>query len=166
MKNLFYALIAFIALTVTAQAQTQETNKSKLTQYVSAGLSLIPSDRTEGQTLANTSYASVEYGVVYKDVMYGLAVGRGQLAGTVSSNTNGQDLSNYFWEVRVQPTFPLGSVTGNLILGAGSYFGISGAGFVEYGLGVSKSYGDISYGLSYSNWDGINYVTPSVSYSF
>lgn len=164
MKKLFYVLFAFIALTVTAQAQ--ETNKSKLTQYVSASMSLIPSDRTEGQTLANTSYASVEYGVFYKDVMYGLSIGRGQLSGTVASNIANKNFNNYFWEVRVQPTFPLGSITGNLIIGAGSYFGTSGAGFVEYGLGASKSYGDLSYGLSYSNWDGINYVTPSVSYSF
>ena len=98
--------------------------------------------------------------------MYWLSIGRGQLSGTVMSNTADKDFNNYFWELRVQPTFPLGSITGNLIIGAGSYFGTSGAGFVEYGLGASKSYGDLSYGLSYSNWDGINYVTPSVSYSF
>ncbi len=73
MKNLFYALIAFIALTVTAQAQ--ETKKEK-TNYVSASLSLANAD---GQAFSQSTYASVEYGIVRKGVMYGLAVGRGQL---------------------------------------------------------------------------------------
>lgn len=160
MKNLFYALIAFIALTVTAQAQ--ETKKEK-TNYVSASLSLANAD---GQAFSQSTYASVEYGIVRKGVMYGLAVGRGQLNGDVMSNTTGENFRNYFWEVRVQPTFPLGSVTGSVILGAGSYFATSDAGFIEYGVGVSKSYGDLSYGLSYSNWNGANYVTPSVSLAF
>ena len=161
MKKLFFTLIALIALTVTAQAQ--ETKNEK-TNYVSASLSLANS--VEGQSFNETTYASVEYGIVRKGVAYGLAVGRGQLNGDVTSNATGQDFRNYFWEVRVQPTFPLGSVTGSVILGAGSYFATSDAGFIEYGVGVSKSYGDLSYGLSYSNWNGVNYVTPSVSLAF
>jgi hypothetical protein len=160
MKKLFYVLFAFIALTVTAQAQ--ETKKEK-TNYVSASLSLA---NANGQTFSQSTYASVEYGIVRKSVMYGLAVGRGQLNGDVMSNTTGENFRNYFWQVRVQPTFSLGSVTGSVILGAGSYFATSDAGFIEYGLGVSKSYGDLSYGLSYSNWNGVDYVTPSVSYAF
>lgn len=164
MKNLFYALIAFIALTVTAQAQ--ETKKEK-TNYVSASLSLANAGTGDNhQAFSQSTYASVEYGIVRKGVMYGLAVGRGQLNGDVMSNTTGENFRNYFWEVRVQPTFTLGSVTGSVILGAGSYFATSDAGFIEYGLGVSKSYGDLSYGLSYSNWNGVNYVTPSVSLAF
>jgi hypothetical protein len=160
MRKLFYVLFAFIALTVTAQAQ--ETKKEK-TNYVSASLSLA---NANGQTFSQSTYASVEYGIVRKSVMYGLAVGRGQLNGDVMSNTTGENFRNYFWQVRVQPTFSLGSVTGSVILGAGSYFATSDAGFIEYGLGVSKSYGDLSYGLSYSNWNGVDYVTPSVSYAF
>ncbi len=161
MKKLIYVLFAFIALTVSAQAQ--ETKKEKLNQYVSASLSLANSN---GQTFSQSTYASVEYGIVSKGIAYGLAVGRGQLNGDVTTNTTAQDLRNYFWQVRVQPTFPLGSVTGSVILGAGSFFTTSDAGFIEYGLGVSKSYGDISYGLTYSNWNGVDYVTPSVSYAF
>ena len=161
MKKLIYVLFAFIALTVSAQAQ--ETKKEKLNQYVSASLSLANSN---GQTFSQSTYASVEYGIVSKGIAYGLAVGRGQLNGDVTTNTTAQDLRNYFWQVRVQPTFPLGSVTGSVILGAGSYFATSDAGFIEYGLGVSKSYGDVSYGLTYSNWNGVDYVTPSVSYAF
>jgi hypothetical protein len=163
MKKLFFTLIALIALTVTAQAQTDST-KVKTTNYVSASLSLANS--VEGKSFNETTYASVEYGIVRNGVAYGLAVGRGQLQSNRVFNGSTTNLQNYFWEVRVQPTFPLGSVTGSVILGAGSYFGSSDAGFIEYGVGVSKSYGDLSYGLSYSNWDGINYVTPSVSYSF
>ena len=160
MKNLFYALISFIAVTVTAQAQTKSN-------YVSASLSLANAGSGQNhQSFSQSSYASLEYGVLRKGVMYGLAVGRGKLNGDVMSNTTEQDFRNYFWEVRVQPTFPMGSVTGNLILGAGSFIGTSDAGFIEYGVGVSKSYGDLSYGLSYSNWNGVNYVTPSVSLAF
>ncbi len=157
MRKLFYVLFAFIALTVTAQAQETKSH------YVSASLSLANSN---GQQFSQSSYASIEYGIVRKGVAYGLSVGRGQINGDVMTNTTGQNLRNYFWEVRVQPTFPLGSVTGNVILGAGSYFATSDAGFIEYGVGVSKSYGDISYGLTYSNWNGVDYVTPSVSYAF
>lgn len=161
MKNLFYALIALIAVTVTAQAQETKSN------YVSASLSLANAGSGENhQNFSQSTYASIEYGIVRKGVAYGLAVGRGQLNGDVTSNATGQDFRNYFWEVRVQPTFPLGSVTGSVILGAGSYFATSDAGFIEYGVGVSKSYGDLSYGLSYSNWNGVNYVTPSVSLAF
>lgn len=159
MRKLFYVLFAFIALTVTAQAQETKSN------YVSASLSLANAD---GQSFNESTYASVEYGIVRKGVAYGLAVGRGQLQGNreLSNGDSTTNFQNYFWEVRVQPTFPLGSVTGSVILGAGSFFGSSDAGFIEYGLGVSKSYGDLSYGLSYSNWNGVNYVTPSVSLAF
>ncbi len=161
MRKLFYVLFAFIALTVTGQAQETKSN------YVSASLSLANAFSSDGQAqFSQSTYASVEYGIVRKGVAYGLAVGRGQLNGDVVSNTTGENFRNYFWEVRVQPTFPLGSVTGSVILGAGSYFATSDAGFIEYGLGVSKSYGDLSYGLSYSNWNGVNYVTPSVSLAF
>lgn len=160
MKKLFYVLIALIVLTVNVQAQ--ETKKEK-TNYVSASLSLANAD---GQNFSQSTYASVEYGIVRNNVMYGLAVGRGQLNGDLISNTSGENFRNYFWQIRVQPTFNLGSVTGSVILGAGSYFATSDAGFIEYGLGVSKSYGDLSYGLSYSNWNGVNYVTPSITLAF
>lgn len=134
MRKLFYVLFAFIALTVTAQAQETKSN------YVSASLSLANAFSSDGQEqFSQSTYASVEYGIVRKGVAYGLAVGRGQLNGDVVSNTTGENFRNYFWEVRVQPTFPLGSVTGSVILGAGSYFATSDAGFIEYGLGVSKS---------------------------
>jgi hypothetical protein len=162
MKKLFYVLFAFIALTISVQAQTDST-KVKTIKYISVGLSLANS---AGQSFNETTYASVEYGIVSKGVAYGLSLGRGQLQGDITTNTTSQDLRNYFWEIRVQPAFPLGSVTGSVILGAGSFFGSSDAGFIEYGLGVTKSYGDLSYGLTYSNWNGFDYVTPSVSYAF
>lgn len=182
MRKLFYVLFAFIALTVTAQAQ--ETKKEKTYYYVSTGLSVAAN--LNGGDFATNSYGTIEFGLTKNNVSYGLAVGRGQLSGGISRNIvgyetvfidetmtetvnkpiYGNDIRNYFWEVRLLPSFPLGQFTGSLILGAGSYFATSGAGFFEYGLGVSKTYGNITYGLSYSNWDTINYVTPSVTYNF
>lgn len=166
MKNLFYALIAFIALTVTAQAQTQETNKSKTTYYVSAGLSMSTFD----SEFAKGAFPSLEVGFTRNDVSYGLAVGRAALKGFANSE---DVLQNYFYELKVTPSVSLGYLNANLILGVGGY--VNGGGksdtdsnstFVEYGAGLSKTFGDVTYGLSYSNWDGVDYVTPSVSYSF
>jgi hypothetical protein len=94
---------------------------------------------------------------------YGLVLGRGNLIGLAQS---GDVLSNYFYEVKVSPSFPIGIVNANIILGVGSYFITSNAMFIEYGIGVSKSYGNLTYGVSYMNWDDINYITPSISYGF
>jgi hypothetical protein len=61
MKKLFYVLIAFIALTVTAQGQTDST-KVKTTKYVSVGLSMSNFD----ETFSDNSYPSVEVGFTKK----------------------------------------------------------------------------------------------------
>jgi hypothetical protein len=168
MKKLFYVLFAFIALTVTAQAQTDST-KVKTTKYVSVGLSINP---TTNDSFEYSSYPSVEVGITRNDVSYGVVFGRGSLKGLADSQDN---FANYFYEFKVSPSVSLGFVNANLILGVGGYIngggqnpenGDTNSSFVEYGFGFSKSYGNLSYGLSYSNWDGMNYVTPSVSYAF
>lgn len=168
MKKLFFTLIALIALTVTAQAQTDST-KVKTTKYVSVGLSINP---TTNDTFEYSSYPSVEVGITRNDVSYGVLFGRGSLKGLGDSVDT---FSNYFYEFKVSPSVSLGYVNANLILGIGGYINSGGqnstngdtdSSFVEYGFGLSKSYGNLSYGLSYSNWDGLDYVTPSLSYSF
>ena len=54
------------------------------------------------------------------------------------------------------------SLNGQIILGVGSYYAHNTT-FVEYGVGLSKTYGDLTFGVSYSNWDGGDYITPSIS---
>jgi hypothetical protein len=158
MKKLFYVLIAFIALTVTAQGQTDST-KVKTTKYVSVGLSMSNFD----ETFSDNSYPSVEVGFTKNDISYGVVLGRASLRDLGSFSDN---IQNYFYEIKISPSTSLGYLNGNLILGLGGYINQGNRHFVEYGAGLSKTFGNVSYGLSYSNWDGVDYVTPSVSLSF
>jgi hypothetical protein len=157
MKKLIYVLFAFIALTVSAQAQ--ETKCSKTTKYVAVGLSMASFD----ETFAENSFPSVEVGFTRNDVSYGVAFGRASLRGLGNSE---DVLQNYFYELKMVPSLSLGYFNANLILGVGGYVNQGNRHFVEYGAGLSKTFGNVSYGLSYSNWDGVDYVTPSVSYAF
>lgn len=160
MKKLFLVLFAFFALTVTAQEQTTTPTTSSYTPYVSVGLSM---SNSNGVSFNESSYPSVELGVTRNNVSVGVVLGRGQLRG-IGEDTD--VLSEYFYEFKVSPSFNLGTVSGNVILGVGSYFDTSNAMFIEYGLGVSKSYGNLGVGLSYTNWNGTDYVTPSLTFSF
>jgi hypothetical protein len=112
--------------------------------YIGAGLSMANS---KGQAFDVTSYPSIEFGITRSNLSYGLVLGRGNLIGLAQS---GDVLSNYFYEVKVSPSFPIGIVNANIILGVGSYFITSNAMFIEYGIGVSKSYGNLTYGVSYT----------------
>lgn len=38
--------------------------------------------------------------------------------------------------------------------------------FIEYGIGFSHSFGKIGYFSQVSNWDGVFYITPGLSYTF
>ena len=59
----------------------------------------------------------------------------------------------------------IGKVYGNIILGYGGYFDVN-HNFIEYGVGVSYTHKRLGYGVSFSNWDGVDYVSPSVSFNF
>jgi hypothetical protein len=157
MRKLFLVLFAFFALTVTAQEQ--KTECSKTTTYVAVGLSMASFDKT----FAENSFPSVEVGFTRNEVSYGVAFGRASLRGLGDSEDVFQ---NYFYELKVVPSVSLGYFNANLILGVGGYVNQGNRHFVEYGAGLSKTFGNVSYGLSYSNWDGVDYITPSVSYSF
>jgi hypothetical protein len=97
------------------------------------------------------------------DISYGVVLGRASLRDLGSFSDN---IQNYFYEIKISPSTSLGYLNGNLILGLGGYINQGNRHFVEYGAGLSKTFGNVSYGLSYSNWDGVDYVTPSVSLSF
>jgi hypothetical protein len=155
MRKLFLLLFAFTALSLTAQEQTTCSQNS---MYVGFGFSMASVSNFE----YGTSFPSVEVGFTRNDVSYGVAFGRASLKGLGNSE---DVLQNYFYELKVVPSLPLGPVNANLILGMGGYID-SQDFFVEYGFGLSKSFGNVSIGLSYTNWDRQDYVTPSVSFSF
>ena len=60
---------------------------------------------------------------------------------------------------------PLGDLSGSVIFGYGGYFN-SSRNFIEYGAGISYKVKHISYGVMVSNWDGVTYVTPNITYNF
>lgn len=157
MKKIILVLVALIGF--TASAQTDST-KVKTSKYVAVGLSMA---NANGQSFDVASYPSVEFGVTRNSISYALVLGRGQLRGLGQS---GDVLSDYYWEVKVSPSFDLGVVSVNPLLGGGSMFDTDKATFIEYGVGISKTYGKFTYGMTYSNWAGTDYVTPSVSYGF
>jgi len=152
MRKLLVVLMIMVSVISWSQCGENEINK-----YVSWGLSL------SNNTNFNTgSYSSLEFGVIYNDVAAAIVLGRGSLDGVFRSN---DVLSNYFYELKVVPSFPIGKLYGNVILGVGSYVDTK-HNFIEYGFGVSYTHKRIGYGVSISNWDGIDYLTPSVSYNF
>jgi|LakMenE01Jun11ns_1017448.scaffolds.fasta_scaffold9539755_2 hypothetical protein len=128
-----------------------------VTKYVSIGLSM-----SNGDEFVNNAFNSIDVGFTKHDISMGMSFGRGNLNGIFKK---GDELKNYFYEFKVSPSFPLGYISVNVILGVGGYFKRPN-NFIEYGFGFSRSYKSFSYGLSVSNWDGLNYVSPSVTYNF
>ena len=135
----------------------QDSTKCEVSKYISVGISL-----TNGNNFLVDAYNSAEFGIVYKNLGVGAVLGRGTLKGLGSKNDS---FDKYFYELKVAPSFPMGILSGNLILGYGGYFNSSHM-FIEYGFGTSITQDKISYGLSYSNWDGVNYVSPSITFNF
>ena len=134
-----------------------QCSENTLNKYVSWGVSM--SNNSDFNT---GSYSSLEFGVVYNDVAAGLVFGRGSLQGVFDKTDN---IRNYFYELKVSPSFPIGKVYGNIILGVGGYIDTK-HNFIEYGLGVSYTHKKIGYGVSFTNWDGVDYVTPSITFNF
>jgi hypothetical protein len=142
-------------------------SKSEWKNYIAIGLSISSGntyDTNENKyTFSESSYPSVEFGFSKGNIAAGLAVGRGSLKGFGASDDK---IGNYYAEIRITPSFPLGIIDANVVFGAGSYLVSSKGTFIEYGSGISYTAGDITYGIGYSNWDGVDYITPSLSYSF
>ncbi len=140
--------------------------KTEWKKYISIGVSMSSGNQYDTNAKTKTSesvYPSVEFGFSKGNVMAGLSVGRGSFKGIGS---NGDKLGDYYAEIRVTPSFPLGIIDANVVFGAGTYLVASKGTFIEYGSGISYTKGDYTYGIGYSNWDGIDYITPSVSYTF
>ena len=148
-------MISAILMPYTANAQ--KTNDTPLATYVATGLSV---SNTGESTFGQTSYPSVELGWNKGSLSFGLVVGRSD------NNYSGKDkLSNYWWEVKTALSIPVGSYSTYGLLGLGNYMSTDKV-FIEYGLGFSHTWDQFSLFSQISNWDGLWYLTPGVSYTF
>jgi hypothetical protein len=153
-KILFLACVLFAS---TAFAQTKDSVKySPITGYVSLGLSM-----TNSSDFVSSSYTGLEGGICYKNLSVGAIFGRGSLRGMWSE---GDNIKQYFYEVKATGTKEFGCITGSVLFGYGGYFNTSHH-FIEYGAGIGYNYKDFSFGLTCSNWDGTTYITPCVTYN-
>jgi len=75
------------------------------------------------------------------------------------------NINNYYIEGKVFATKSIRNLSGAIFFGYGGYLNTSHH-FIEYGLGVGYSIKKFTYGVSYSNWDNGNYITPSITYNF
>ena len=130
------------------------TNANGITPYFSTGLSM-----TNSVDFKNTSYPSIEIGVIFDNLSFGGVFGRNNLSKTLTTG-----IDNYWVEGKIGYSFPLGSVDGYGVFGVGTYFGTSGSLFIEYGGGIYKSFGEhIGLFTQISNWDRITYLTVGFS---
>jgi hypothetical protein len=157
-----------ISTSASVTADTTATTSTKWSKYIAVGVSISNGNtydtNTNAYTFQESSYPSVEFGFSRENLSLSGVIGRGNFQG-LGSRTDG--IGNYYWEVKATPSFPLGVVNASLIFGAGTYLNNQvGNGFIEYGSGISYTVGKFTYGVCYTNWDGIDYITPNVSYGF
>ena len=159
MKNLLTIIGLFLATMSFAQTtdSTSCCKKTPITGYVSYGVSM-----TNGSDFKTSSYSGIEGGIMKGNLGLGVVFGRGSLAGAFDKTDN---IHNYFWEAKMTGSFPIGNVSGTILMGYGGYIDTKHS-FIEYGVGISYSVGKFAYGATYSNWDGVNYVTPGITYNF
>jgi hypothetical protein len=167
MKNLFTILAIFATLFATAQCHTDSTSaccsKPTFSPYVSFGVSMTNTDDADSTARFSVrNYMGLEGGVCYGNLGLGLVLGRSFLQGTFASDDH---INNYFTEVKSTVTQPIGNVNVTGLFGYGCYLGTK-RNFIEYGVGMSYSVNKFAYGMSYSNWDGVNFVTPNITYNF
>lgn len=191
MKKFYLVLLTLVSLSAASQKIQTKKDQPK-TLYVSVNYSIgkqkevsDPTDKNENQTrmqsFSEVTYPSVEVGYCPDTTSYGFILGRGSFANTYSENPDfdktkpetpenprslkNNELSNYYWEVKISPSKSIGRFTGSVFIGTGSYFN-STHYFGELGAGVSYKINNYNYGVAYSNWDSSWYLTPYISYSF
>lgn len=154
MKNII--ILTTIILISCSQLVAQDTTQTKPTFYTCIGISL-----SNGEDFTKVCFPSIENGIMYKNFFGGLVFGRGNLYGMLSE---GDNIENYFYEGKIGAYFPIGVLTGVIYGGYGGYF--KPYNFIEYGGGITYTYKKVSFGLVYSNWDNVNYLTPSITYNW
>ena len=81
---------------------------------------------------AGSDDAGLELGVCLKNLMFGVASGRGNL----DFSTTG--IQDYWFEVKAYACLPIGAVKGFAVAGWGQYYGTNHS-FIEYGVGAAYS---------------------------
>lgn len=160
MKNIFTLILALVFSTsiysqdhsmIKEKHTNDSTESNNISFYSGIGISL----GNETTTFKESAYLSIENGIMIHDFYGGIVLGNGDLR---------FQSPNYFYEGKVGYSFPIGILNGNTFFGYGRYFG--GAGFIEYGAGVSYTCKKVSFGASYSNWAGNDYITPSITFNW
>ena len=149
-------ILGLVFLTSLTFAQSDST-KSKITGYAVLGLST-----STGNDFALGSYPSLEVGLMRNNIALGIIFGRGNFVGIGKSD---DIIRNYYYEVKTTACYPVGAVTGSVIFGWGQYIDTKNS-FIEYGVGITYNRGRMGYGVTYSNWDGGNYLTPAITLNF
>ena len=160
MKNLLLVLALLISTIALSQTETPPCDlecgsERSYTPYIATGIS-IPNT----SNLGADAYASAEVGLMVDNFTVAGVFGVNNL------NSFGDGIDAYWYEGKVAYSFPMGIVDGYGVMGIGSYIGTPGSVFIEYGLGIMKSFGDLGTFVQVSKWDGITYITPGLSYSF
>lgn len=118
------------------------------TAYLSTGLSVTNSDNFK-----DSSYLSVEGGISKNNFSYGLVLG-----------SNDLNFKEFWYEGKVSYTVKNDYVDPYVLLGVGSYFNKYQL-FIEYGAGLTKSFGNVSPYVQYSKWNGGNYITTGLTFN-
>lgn len=151
MKNILTIILVILLTNITF------SQEATLTPYIAGGLSM-----TNSEDFKKSTYPSIELGFMYDNISFASVFGRNDLVKAPKFN-----LDNYWIEAKIGYSLPLGLVDGYGVLGIGTYFGTKGSLFIEYGVGISKSFNDELGGfIQVSNWDGVTYITPGISISF
>jgi len=166
MKKLLLGFLLLFTTLIFSQEKDIDSTNVKWSKYIALGLSVSNGndygDNTNKYTFHESTYPSVEFGFIRENLSLSGVIGRKNFK-SLGNHVDG--IKNYYWEVKVTPTFPLGVVTANVIFGVGTYLNNQvGNGFIEYGSGITYTVGKFTYGVSYTNWDGLDYITPNVSY--
>ncbi len=156
MRKVILILLTLVSTSIFAQS---DSTKSKLSigAYVSASLSL-----TNGNDFKSNNYPSIEGGICGDNFGLGLVLGRGNLTGLGKPT---DDIKNYFYETKIFVSHGIGPLISTVLFGYGGYMNTN-RNFIEYGAGISYPCGKFSYGMTYSNWDQVNYITPSITFNF
>lgn len=141
-------------LSMVSFAQLEEAVNNSTMYYISAGISL-----TNSNNFQDSSYPSVEVGIMQENIAVGVVVGRDNLE-NIGRNVS---FNNYWYEGKLNIYQNLGVVDGYVLAGVGNYIGTSII-FIEYGVGVSKEINGLGYYLQISNWDSTNYFTGGISF--
>ncbi|MFN8394610.1 MAG: hypothetical protein U0176_08065 [Bacteroidia bacterium] len=148
-----FLLTAFLLLTSMAFAQS-DSAKKHLNCYVAGSFSTSVNDNFK-----QGSYAGVELGVCLKNLMFGVATGRGNL------DFSTDRLQDYWFEVKAYACLPIGAVKGFVVAGWGQYYDTKHS-FIEYGVGAAYSVKQFDFSMTVSNWDRVVYLSPGVAFNF